>query len=267
MLNNQNTLPRRPLVPEERRRRIEQLIRGTGSLTVASLEEEFDVSPMTARRDLTILEREGKLRRTHGGAVLPGLAGHEDSFQHRLDENKAQKQRLGVAAVELLAPGATVFLDSSTTAYYAARQILAAGTEVTLLTNSLPIMELFMKSEAANVDLVGLGGTLRKLTLSYVGPHAVRTIAAHFADKAFLSVKGVTTEGYLTDPDPLEAEVKRAMIEHSEEPVLLADRGKFETRGFSVIAPVSGLSLVLAADATEAQARRLNDAGAKVSRV
>lgn len=105
---------------------------------------------------------------------------------------------------------------------------------------------------------------MRKLTLSFVGPHAVRTISSHFADKAFLSVKGVAPEGYLTDPDPLEAEVKRAMIEQSEEPVLLADGSKFETRGFSVIAPVSDLALVLAAGASEAQTKTLETVGVEV---
>lgn len=267
MENNQKAPNKQSLIPEERRWQMEQRIRKAGSLTIAGLEEEFGVSPMTARRDLTVLEREGKLRRTHGGAVLPGLGGHEDSFRQRLDEKVSEKERLAEAAVGLLAPGETVFLDSSTTAYYAARRILAAGTNVTLLTNSVPVMELFMNNEAVNVGLVGLGGTLRKLTLSYVGPHVVRTIVAHFTDKAFLSVKGVSSEGFLTDPDPLEAEVKRAMIEHSEEPILLADGVKFKTHGFSVIAPVSELALVLAADASEAQERKLAGAGVKVWRI
>lgn len=264
MLNNQNKSEQRPLVPEERRRQIEQLIRETGSLTVALLEEEFGISPMTARRDLAVLEQGGRLRRTHGGAILPGFAGHEDSFQHRLEEKTVEKQSLAQAAVKLVEPGETVFLDSSTTAYYAAREILAAGTNITLLTNSVPVMDLFTSGNAANADLVGTGGTLRKLTLSFVGPHAVRTISSHFADKAFLSVKGVAPEGYLTDPDPLEAEVKRAMIEQSEEPVLLADGSKFETRGFSVIAPVSDLALVLAAGANEAQTKTLETVGVEV---
>src|SRR3712207_6203428 len=184
---------------------------------------------MTARRDLVALEEEGRVKRTHGGAILPEYAGHEDSFWYRLDEAVEAKERLADAAVGLLEPGESVFLDCSTTTYYLARRLLSEGPRVTVLTNSVPVMELLMKHEAPKTDLVGVGGIMRKLTLSFVGPHAVRTISAHSADRAFLSVKGVTGEGFLTDPDVLEAEVKRVMIEHCEESVLLADGGKFRS--------------------------------------
>lgn len=255
------------LVPEERRRLIAVRIRERGSVTVAMLEEEFGVSPMTARRDLAALETEGRARRTHGGAVLPGLAAHEDSFQKRLEESPEAKRRLGAAAAALLEPGETVFIDCSTTAYQAALRIVGSGIRVTILTNAVPVMRLFAEREAPNVELVGIGGSLRQLTLSFVGPHAVRTAAAHFADKAFLSVKGVTPEGYLTDPDPLESEVKRAMIAQAEQPVLLVDGAKFGRRGLSAIGRADELGLILAADAPEERLERLEADGVAVRRV
>jgi DeoR/GlpR family transcriptional regulator of sugar metabolism len=255
------------MMPEERRRRIARLVREAGSVTVALLESEFGISPMTARRDLVALEEEGRVRRTHGGAVLPEYAGHEDSFWYRLDGAVEAKERLAEAAVELLEPGDSVFLDCSTTTYYLARRILREGPRVTLLTNSVPVMELFMKNEAPKTGVVGVGGLMRKLTLSFVGPHAVGTISAHSADKAFVSVKGVTGEGFLTDPDVLEAEVKRAMIEHSEEPVLLVDGSKFEKRGLSVITHASKLSRALVTDAPEERLESLILAGVEVRRV
>jgi DeoR/GlpR family transcriptional regulator of sugar metabolism len=82
-----------------------------------------------------------------------------------------------------------------------------------------------------------------------------------------VSVKGVTLEGFLTDPDVLEAEVKRAMIEHSEEPVLLVDGSKFERRGLSVITHASELSRAFAANAPEEQLQPLVLAGVEVRRV
>lgn len=265
--NDHNRSRDQLLVPRERRRRIAQLIRETKSLTVADLEAEFGVSPMTARRDLQALEREGYVKRTHGGAVLPGFARHEDSFQQRLEEAVEVKERLARAAVSLLQPGEAVFVDSSTTAYYAAQRVLGEGLQATLLTNLVPAMELFSTNESPNVRLVGLGGSLRQLTLSFVGPHTVQMVRAHFADKAFISAKGVTPEGYLTDPDPLEAEVKRAMVERSEEPVLLVDGSKFEQRGLHVIAHVSEFVLVLAADAPAGRLMRLTESGVEVQRV
>src|SRR5438874_2073261 len=78
---------KRTVVPAERRRLILEMLREHGSLTVASVEEAFDVSPMTARRDLALLAEGGNARRTHGGAVLPELAAHEDSFQSRLGQD------------------------------------------------------------------------------------------------------------------------------------------------------------------------------------
>jgi DeoR/GlpR family transcriptional regulator of sugar metabolism len=255
------------MMPEERRRRIARLVREAGSVTVALLESEFGISPMTARRDLVALEEEGRVRRTHGGAVLPGYAGHEDSFWYRLDEAVAAKERLAGAAVELLEPGASIFLDCSTTSYYVARRILREGPVVTILTNSVPVMELFMKNEAPRTGVVGVGGSLRKLTLSFVGPHAVGTVSAHSADRAFVSVKGVTREGFLTDPDVLEAEVKRAMIEHSEEPVLLVDGSKFEKRGLSIITHASKLSRALVAGVPEELLEPLVLSGVEVGSV
>jgi DeoR/GlpR family transcriptional regulator of sugar metabolism len=255
------------MMPEERRRRIAQLIREAGSVTVSLLESEFGISPMTARRDLVALEEEGRVKRTHGGAVLPEYAGHEDSFWYRLDEAVEAKERLAGVALELLEPGESVFLDCSTTTYYLARRILREGPRVTVLTNSVPVMELFMKDEAPKTDIVGVGGIMRKLTLSFVGPHAVRTISAHSADRAFLSVKGVSREGVLTDPDVLEAEVKRAMIENCVEPVLLVDGGKFERRGLSVVTHASSISQALVADAPEERLSSLVEAEVEVRRV
>lgn len=222
---------------------------------------------MTARRDLAELEEEGRVQRTHGGAVLPGFAGHEDSFAQRLGEHVSAKDRLARAAVSLLEPGEAAFLDSSTTAHYAARRIVDEGTRLTLLTNLMPTMELFSTREAPNVKLVGFGGELRPLTLSFVGPQTTQAIRTYFADKAFISVKGVTSEGYVTDPDPLEAEVKRAMIERSEEPVLLVDRSKFEQRGLHAIAHASAFALVLAADAPGLRLTELTESGVEVRRV
>jgi DeoR/GlpR family transcriptional regulator of sugar metabolism len=95
------------------------------------------------------------------------------------------------------------------------------------------------------MELIGIGGTLRRLTRSYVGPFAVQTVEGHFADRLFLSVKGVTPDGVMTDAEPLEAEVKRAMIAHAAEPILLIAESKLSTRGLSAIAPVADLAGVI----------------------
>ena len=252
------------MIAEARRREISDRLHAVGTVSVAEVETLFGVSPMTARRDLAELERRGVLRRTHGGAVLPHHATHEDSFARRLEVASEAKRRLAEAAVELVSAQETVFLDSSTTSYFVAQRLTETGLSATVLTNSLPIMQLVQERGAPNVDLIGVGGTFRQLTRSFVGPFAVRTVLGHFADRLFLSVKGLTGNGTLTDPDPLEAEVKRTMIEQAGEAVLLIDGSKLSERGLSVIAPLRELTSVLADGISPAQRQRLQAHGGSV---
>jgi DeoR/GlpR family transcriptional regulator of sugar metabolism len=249
---------------ETRRREIADRLRAAGAVTVAELEERFGVSPMTARRDLAELERRGVVRRTHGGAVLPASSAHEDSFARRLDAGAEDKRRLAEAAVALLSPRETIFLDSSTTTYYVARKLVETGMAATVLTNSLPVLELLFKDGGPTLDVIGIGGTLRRLTRSFVGPFAVRTVQGHFADRLFLSVKGIAANGMLTDADPLEAELKRTMIEQAGEAVLLIDHSKLSVRGMSVIAPIAEVTTTIATGVDEAQADALRLGGTTV---
>jgi DeoR/GlpR family transcriptional regulator of sugar metabolism len=236
-------------------------------VSVAELESRFGVSSMTARRDLATLERQGIARRTHGGAVLPGVAAHEDSFAQRVERDSEAKRALADEAVKFIAPRQTVFLDSSSTAYYVAQRIVDDRLALSVITNSLPIMELIGRAELPDLELIGIGGTFRKLTHSFVGPVAVQAVLAHFADLLFLSVKGVSGGGVLTDADPLEAEVKRAMIGRARTVALLADAHKFDERGLNVIVPASAVEIAYLADPPAAGVRVLEAAGVEVHRV
>jgi DeoR/GlpR family transcriptional regulator of sugar metabolism len=255
------------LVPAQRRELIAARLRSAGSVSVAALESEFGISAMTARRDLYALEREGRARRTHGGAVAPGRVTQEDSFESRLTQAQASKQRLGQAAGELVEEGEAVFVDSSTTAYFAVRSLLASGARVTLLTNSVPVMELVSRSELPHIELIGLAGSLRKPTRSFVGPSTIEAINRHFADKALFSVNGIGPGGELTEADPLEAQVKRRMLERSRSAILLLDGSKFERAGLSEITEIQNVGRVLVTDATPAQLGLLTAAGVETEEV
>jgi DeoR/GlpR family transcriptional regulator of sugar metabolism len=255
------------LLPDERRRLIAEELKEHGSVSVTALGRRFGISPMTARRDLAELERQGVARRTHGGAVLPGLASHEDSFLQRLEVAVGAKERLAEAVLGMIEPGEAVFVDSSTTGYYAARRIVRENLKCTLLTNAVPIMELMCEIDATQVSLVGAGGTLRKLTRSFVGPQTVRCIEAHFADHVIFSVRCLTPEGYLTDPDPLESEVKRAMLRRARQAVLLVDGSKFDRPALTQIAALDDVGVVLAANVSEPALQPLVRAGVDVRRI
>jgi DeoR/GlpR family transcriptional regulator of sugar metabolism len=255
------------VVPAQRRERIASRLLAAGAVTVQELESEFGVSQMTARRDLHILEREGRAQRTHGGAVRPTRAQHEDSFEVRLGQAAEAKRRLARAALGYVDDGEAVFVDCSTTAYVAVRELLGAGRRLTVLTNSVPVMDLVAQSDAPDTALIGLAGSLRKPTRSFVGPVTVAAIERHFADKLLFSVNGIAPGGMLTDADPLEAEVKRAMVRQAREAVLMVDGSKFDRAGLSAVTGVLDLAAVLVADARPEQLDPLIRAGVRTEAV
>ncbi len=266
LIDQGRTLPAHPLLPEERRRLITEIVGEDGRVTVEALEGVLGISAMTVRRDLTVLEREGSVRRIYGGAVLPELSSHEDSFSFRLGQEQERKQRLAAAAVRRLKPGESVFIDGSTTAYFAAELIIRQDLGMTILTNALPIMSLFSRSEVRRTELIGIGGALRKLTLSLIGSQAVEAASAYFADKALMSCKGITSDGHVTEPTPAEAEIKRLMIARAEEPILLVDGTKFDHRGLSVVGEISDFRVVIATDVPERRLEELHREGIEVER-
>jgi DeoR/GlpR family transcriptional regulator of sugar metabolism len=231
----------RTLVPAERRRLILERLREQGSVSTATLEEDFGISPMTARRDLSILAESGVARRTHGGAVLPELAAHEDSFHSRLRKHVDAKTRLAAAVAQTVESEETLFVDSSSTAYFVVREIVAMEIRVTLLTNSQPVMTLIGAADSPLIELIGLGGRFRQLTSSFVGPETLQTISTYFADRVIFSVKAIEQSGYLTDPDPDEAAVKRAMIMRSRNVTVVSEATKFDGHGLNVIVAASEL--------------------------
>ena len=266
---DQSPAPRRGLSPVERRRQIAEMLRADGHVTTAALGREFGMSPMTLRRDLAVLTRAGVGQRTHDGAALVSTVGYEDSFLNRVDAAVEKKRRLAEFAFTMIEPGDIIFLDATSTTYHLATLLLGRNPRVTVLTNSAPIIALFSSRAAADasLELIGIGGSLRKLTLSFVGPQTVRAVRDLYADKAFISVKGISRDGHLTDPDPLDAEVKRSMIEQTELPVLLAGAEKFDQRGLVVIASASTLGAAVIAGECSRGVEMLSGLGVDVHEV
>ena len=180
----------------------------------------------------------GEGKRTHGGAVPPGLTQHEDSFQQRFGEAVEAKKRLARAAATLLGADETVFIDSSTTAYYAARRMLAGTSGLTCLTNLVPVMDLFSTADPSGASMVGVGGIFRPLTLSFVGPCAIHTVESYMADRAFFERQGDHTRRASHGHQPARGRGQEGDDPASERPVLLVDGRKFERRG-SASSPTS----------------------------
>jgi DeoR family fructose operon transcriptional repressor len=208
---------------EERQQEIVRLARTEGRVDVGVLAENLEVTPETIRRDLTILERSGYLRRVHGGAIPIERLGFEPNLAVRDTVLIAEKERIAKAAIAELPDEGSILLDAGTTTARLAQE-LPADRELFVVVNS-PVIAI-MLSSWPNLQVMLLGGRLRGKTLATVDDWALRPLADLCVDVAFLGTNGATVERGLTTPDPAEAAVKRAMINAGRRSVLLADHTK-----------------------------------------
>lgn len=213
--------------PEERRGRILAALHGAGRVMVNDLADRLWVSRETIRRDLSELETAGRLRKIHGGAVLPSTIhyefGPESPFQARMEENAEAKRAIARAAVAILKPGDTLFVDTGSTTVMFAEE-LARMRDLTVITNSGLIAGLAARGEGANVIL--LGGEYRADGAEAVGPVTLEQIERYQVQHAIITIAGLTELGG-QDADPAEAAVARAMVRRAVQATMLADSSKF----------------------------------------
>lgn len=238
-------MPRRQrLLVEERRRKITELVAHQDRVTVDELSRSFSVSPVTVRSDLDALAGSGVLVRSHGGALKPMVDAEDMPIHFKETLHHEEKVRIGLAAAKMIRSGETVMLDSGTTTAEVARQIKRLKPEsLTIITNALNIAMEF--ASLPSVRLIMLGGILRGMSYSLVGPHAEQALRSLHADQLFLGVDGLDPDIGLMTPDPLEAQLCATMIEISRNVVVVADSSKFERRSLSVIAKLDVVDKVI----------------------
>src|SRR3954469_20845794 len=240
----------------QRRQEILHAVRG-GTAHVGELAAAFGVSEMTVRRDLHALEREGKLTRVHGGAVVSA----EPSFAEVVVERLGAKDRIGAAAAALVADGQTIMLDIGTTTLQLARHL--RGREVTVITSNLAAYEELLPE--TSVELVLLGGIVRRNYRSLVGVLTEDALRQLRADVAFLGASGVEDDLAVVDTTMVEVPIKRAMMAAAARTVLLADSGKFGIRARRRACGPEELDVLITDDGAPAAARRaLKRAGVEV---
>ncbi|HET6439480.1 MAG TPA: DeoR/GlpR family DNA-binding transcription regulator [Anaeromyxobacter sp.] len=251
------------MFPEERRREIVARLRREGRCLVADLARHLEVSEVTIRQDLDALEREGQLRRTHGGAILDQKIGLERPFQIEESERSAEKERIATAATELVGPGDTLILDVGTTVTAAARKLVALKTRATVFTNGLNIAAILEADP--EITTVVTGGTLRPKQHSLVNPFASLVFPRVHADLAFIGINGIQAEHGLTNVNAAEAEIKALFVRAARRRVVLADSTKVGKIALAKFAEVSDVDLLITdqgADSREVDA--LREAGLEV---
>jgi DeoR family fructose operon transcriptional repressor len=257
----------------ERQSRLKDLLARKGMSDLDSLSSELRVSQSTIRRDVEHLEKNGLVRRTHGGVIWVGNDDRSGggpgansngarpyAFDQRMGYQTDAKRRIARAAARLVRPGQTVLIDGGTTTFYLAQELL--GQTLQLVTNSLPIANLFIDDE--NVELVLVGGLLYPRYGVLVGPMAEHELGTIHAQTLFISVAGVH-DGSLYNQNLLLVSAERRMMEQAQQVVLLVDSGKFGQQALARLCGLGDIDVVVAdAGLTAEQRRQVTDAGVQL---
>jgi len=198
------------------------LIRDSGVIRIEDLCRRLKVSPATVRRDLDQLEQSGAIRRVHGGAVSVESRLDEPVFADKTSLAAREKRRIAEAALAFIGPGDTIYLDGGTTVLELAR-LLRERTNLTVVTNSLHAAH---ELAGRGPRLILIGGELRRLSQTVVGPLTRLVLHELHLDKAFMGTIGFTVKEGLTTTDPGEAFTKEVVMNQARQVFVLADSSK-----------------------------------------
>lgn len=226
----------------ERHSAILKCLHDDGRASVVELSRLLQVSEVTIRNDLKELSERGLVQRTHGGAVKSGLYVYDVPLYKKTKQRRGEKQKIAAAAVALVNDGEVITLDSGSTTWEMAK-LLKSKRQLTVITNSIPVASEL--STAPNIQVIVSGGSVRRESLSMVGPHAEMLLRGHFASKVFLGVDGFDVHSGLTTPNLDEAQVNRLMVDMSREVIAVTDSSKFGRRSMCLIVPTKRLHKVI----------------------
>ncbi len=245
---------------EERRSRLLEIVRNKGFASLTELAESLRVSESTVRRDLDQLEQSGSARRTHGGAFYAGSSPGLPHFDERQPAQWDKKRLIALRTVELIRDGDSLLLDGGSTTYEVAR--LLVGRPLQIVTNSLPVANLFASD--GNSDLVLLGGYVYPRTGVSLGPHTNEILARLNVRKTILSVAGINERGCYNS-NLLLVETEQAMMRAAEEVIVVADSTKFGHQSLAHLCPLEAIQkLVVDAELQPEWQSRLREAGIEV---
>ena len=233
---------RSEMLIDERRQHILELIQNQGRALVSDLSEQLNISQITIRKDLDYLQSKGVIQRSHGGALrVPSSALIDPTLQEKQKHNLREKERIAAAASKMVEEGQCVILDSGTTTTAVAER-LKRFKQLTIITNAVNIA-----AELAGTDLevILVGGTMRKNSFSLVGPLAEDNLEEMHADILFLGGDGFDLEVGITTPNLLESRVNRAMVKAARHVVAVCDSSKFNRRSLSRIVPPGAIHHVI----------------------
>jgi len=229
----------------ERHRSILNILQTEGSVSVTDLSGRLNVSEVTVRKDLTVLEHQNKLYRTHGRAIpiSPYIADMHinEKAKHAIPE----KVSIGKYAASMVKEGECILMASGTTVLSAAKE-MENLRNITVVTASVSVASIL--SQNKSIDVVQLGGIVRESSVSVVGSFAEDMLQYFNASKLFLGSEGVDMELGVTTTNMMESNLNRMMIDKSQKVILLVDSTKFGKRAFSKVCNLSQVDQVITDD-------------------
>lgn len=248
----------------ERRERILALVRERGTVPLAALAATLGVSEMTVRRDIDLLADDGMVQKVRGGV----RSAHPTVVRAAtVATASAERRAIAEAAAALVEPGMAVGISGGEATLALAHELVRVP-ELTIVTNSLPVSDLFSPPERADApytQTVVLTGGVRTPAQSLVGPVAVRALEQLHCDLVFLDGHGLDVQAGLTTMNLLEAETSRAFMAAAREVVVLADHSRWQVVGLTTIADLTDIDRLITDDALAADARA--QLGEHISRI
>lgn len=224
--------------PNERKTFILNELHEIGKVEIDALATALNVSAMTIRRDLTLLEETGEVIRTHGGAILGRALMQESSFVEKKQVQYKEKRMIAAEAVKLIKDDAVILLDSGTTTIEIAKQ-LKEKSGLTVITNDIHIAQILMET---NCNVMMTGGMLQPETGTLLGPLVEQTIGDIHVDQLFLGAHGVDITSGVTAPTHEKASIKQAMIAAADRTYLVADTSKLRQKSFTRVCGLEKLA-------------------------
>lgn len=251
---------------DERRQRILAAVRDGGRSDVTELADELNVAAETIRRDLQLLEDHGLVRRTYGGALPVEGAGYDPDLAKRALWATGEKRRIAAAAVQLLGPAETIYLDEGYTPQLVAEELAASGRPLTVVTASIACATALSASPEINV--LQLGGHIRPTTLACADIRSLAMLQTFLFDLAILGSNGISLDHGLTVPSLEVAAMKAAALANARRRMFIGVHTKFGVASFCKFADVNDFeSIVTDTHLSTRDARLYNAVGPQVTRV
>jgi len=249
---------------EERLQNIIEILNESGRVTVLDLKDKYQVSAMTIRRDLITLEGRGLIERTHGGALPSDETRNriEPPIIERMNVMAEEKKRIAVWVADNIESGETIFLGSGTTTIYVARELIIRD-DITVVTNSVPILHEL--SNNSNMNVITVGGFLRRSELSLIGVFAEPVLKNIRVNKVIAGMRGIHPLYGFSCEHPEELMTDRMIFRLSDTIVIVADHTKIGQVATNRVAPIDQATLIITTiEAQQSHIKNIQEQGVEV---